>query len=104
MYRKWCASSKRRIQRVGEIENGEVLPRRSNRMRENVSDDDGESLPELSALTKDKGLIEAIEKGVKLTHKQARKAKRLYKLQRGEITIGHKGDEVRNARQVRCCD
>lgn len=46
------------------------------------------------------GLVEAIDKGVKLTHKQERKANRLFKLQKGEITAGKKENEVRDARQV----
>lgn len=104
IYKKWVVSTKRRIQKVGELELVNVAGVKSNSnpsSKKNEHDDAVDRrLPELSTLTNDKALVEAIEKGVKLTHKQERKAKKLFKLQRNEITVGQKGDEIKNAKQV----
>ncbi|PFH31804.1 DEAD/DEAH box helicase domain-containing protein [Besnoitia besnoiti] len=99
-YAQWCRETKRRIQRVGEEEDPSLTsangPRRvgAAALRDDSSDSDTEggssrggaasaSARLLAFTDKHKGIQEALQKGVKLTHKQQRIVK---KLQAGVVT------------------
>lgn len=108
IYKKWVRSAGCVIQRIGEMERPDSQPNQKSRRNysSNNSDDDAtsEALPPLSSLTKDKGLVEAIESGAKLTRKQERKRKRLVAAQLGttHTLTGTKRvkNEIRNVQQL----
>ncbi|KFH15539.1 DEAD/DEAH box helicase domain-containing protein [Toxoplasma gondii MAS] len=90
-YAQWCRETKRRIQRVGEEESPELAAapkdkrgkgRGADKNFVSSSDSDGDgpgpSAGRFLAFTdKHKGIQEALQKGVKLTHKQKRIVKKL---------------------------
>ncbi|KEP62452.1 UNVERIFIED_CONTAM: DEAD/DEAH box helicase domain-containing protein [Hammondia hammondi] len=90
-YAQWCRETKRRIQRVGEEESPELAAapkdkrgkgRGTDKNFISSSDSDGDgpgpSAGRFLAFTdKHKGIQEALQKGVKLTHKQKRIVKKL---------------------------
>ncbi|KAH7647417.1 hypothetical protein FG379_002538 [Cryptosporidium bovis] len=79
-YKKWKANTNLKIQAVGEIEDSEMISKRrknivnSNLIRSNeYFENDEKSL----ILDKHRGILEAVNKGKKLTHKQTRIAMRI---------------------------
>lgn len=77
-YKKWKANTNLKIQNVGEVEDIAHKKRGKHKiMYKHDVDDDENSLDNLCVNDKHKGIIEAINKGIKLTHKQTRIAKRI---------------------------
>lgn len=78
-YKKWKANTNLKIQNVGEVEDTEFNKNKSkSQFRDQFNVDDNNSFFDYSNVhDKYKGIIEAINKGIKLTHKQKRIAKRI---------------------------
>ncbi|KAH8583717.1 DEAD DEAH box helicase family [Cryptosporidium sp. chipmunk genotype I] len=78
-YKKWKANTNLKIQNVGEIEDRELNKSRgNNKFRDKCKMIDSNfSFDHSNLHDKHKGIIEAINKGIKLTHKQKRIAKRI---------------------------
>lgn len=78
-YKKWKANTNLKIQNVGEVEDVDVHKKKSKHkiLDKRDIDDDENSLDNLCVLDKHKGILEAVNKGIKLTHKQMRIAKRI---------------------------
>ncbi|KAJ1607354.1 hypothetical protein OJ252_2857 [Cryptosporidium canis] len=78
-YKKWKANTNLKIQSVGELEDIDLRKKKGKqRARDNymaISDETSQEV--LPVNDKHKGILEAIKKGVKLTHKQTRIAKRI---------------------------
>ncbi|OII76590.1 DEAD DEAH box helicase family protein [Cryptosporidium andersoni] len=78
-YKKWMANSNMKIQSVGELEDVKIPAKRMKKFQ--LSEPEFEDISKNNVLPivgdKHKGLVEAINKGIKLTHKQTRIAKRL---------------------------
>lgn len=78
-YKKWKANTNLKIQNVGEIEDTELNKTiRNNGFKDKYNTSDINSSFDYSNVhDKHKGIIEAISKGIKLTHKQKRIARRI---------------------------
>ncbi|OII74201.1 uncharacterized protein cubi_01045 [Cryptosporidium ubiquitum] len=78
-YKKWKANTNLKIQNVGEIEDKELNKNRGkNRPKDKCNINDSNSSFDYSNVhDKYKGIVEAVNNGIKLTHKQKRIAKRI---------------------------
>eukprot|EP00914_Ancora_sagittata_P013612 GHVO01026828.1.p1 GENE.GHVO01026828.1~~GHVO01026828.1.p1 ORF type:complete len:237 (-),score=51.76 GHVO01026828.1:267-935(-) len=103
LYKKWQRETKRRVPDVGEAEgplDGRPVHNEGGaRKFVNVGIENSEQHEEteksnLREFTKDKGLIDAFERGVKLTHREGRKIRRLQKMADGKV----KADRTDNSR------
>jgi len=107
MYKKWIAKTQNRIPAVGEKEVPRAPPNRkrsrlSSHSDEEASDGEETFIPRES----DRGTLEAIQKGYKMTHKQQRKATKLKKLMAGSVTRtkrgsgGYRATELKTPQQI----
>ncbi|KAL7065958.1 DEAD/DEAH box helicase family protein [Cryptosporidium serpentis] len=78
-YKKWMANNNMKIQSVGELEDIKIPAKRIKKSQISKFEFEDISKNNVSPVVGDKhkGLVEAINKGIKLTHKQTRIAKRL---------------------------
>jgi len=110
MYQKWIAKTQNRIPAVGEKEVPRPPPtRKRSRLSshsDSQSDEDEDGQETFIPRESDRGILEAIQKGYKMTHKQERKAKKLKKLMAGSVTRtkrgsgGYRAAELKTPQQI----
>ncbi|KAF7458607.1 DEAD/DEAH box helicase family protein [Cryptosporidium felis] len=96
-YKKWKASTNLKIQNVGEIEDANIKGWRS--VKQNYINAEKEFSCYSEFSDKHKGILEALKKGIKLTHKQFRIARRIKAIKCSE-NKDISGTELRTPQQI----